>query len=98
MSFCDATIVPTLLDHFVTMHFKLSSFELRWLPLLVATMGMNSTVIAQSITDTVFQVPDVVVTAPRNQHFGNDIMTEVVTSEELDEYSGEPLGKFLASS
>ena len=80
------------------MHFKLSSFELRWLPLLVATMGLNSTVIAQSITDTVFQVPDVVVTAPRNQHFGNDIKTEVFTSEELDGYSGEPLGKFLASS
>jgi vitamin B12 transporter len=80
------------------MRFKLILYsKLRCLILLFVIMG-SCDVVAQSITDTIFQVSDVVVTTSRNQYFGTDVKTEVFTRNELDKYAGEPLSRFLASN
>ncbi len=55
-------------------------------------------VLAQTMTDTVFIVPDVVVTASRNQYFGNDIRTDTFSAGELRSWSGESLGRFLSGN
>jgi len=69
---------------------------LSWLILLSVTWSAD--VAAQSITDTIFQVPDVVIRAPRSEHFRNDIKTDVYSRKELSEYSGESLGRFLTGN
>jgi vitamin B12 transporter len=50
---------------------------------------------AQSITDTIFQVPDVVISASRHDHFRQDVKSEEFSSAELLPYAGESLGRFL---
>ena len=71
--------------------------RIMWLALL---MAVQSGVIlhAQSITDTIFQIEDVVIRAPRNQHFKNDIKTDVFTTEDLKPFAGESLGRFLMNN
>ncbi|MEA1886142.1 MAG: TonB-dependent receptor [Bacteroidota bacterium] len=65
-----------------------------WLTLLLVTTGSGE-LIAQSITDTIYQIPDVVVSAPRSQHFRDDIKTTVFSQDELSPHAGESLGLFL---
>ncbi|MCE5347999.1 MAG: TonB-dependent receptor plug domain-containing protein [Bacteroidales bacterium] len=71
--------------------------ELSWLILIFSIIG-GGDVVAQSITDSVFQVPDVVIRAPRSEHFRNDIKTDVFSGDELSEYAGESLSRFLTSN
>lgn len=61
--------------------------RIMWLTLL---MAVQSGVIlhAQSITDTIFQIEDVVIRAPRIQHFKNDIKTDVFTTKDLKPLQG----------
>ncbi len=68
--------------------------KLTWLSLLLVTI-ITGGVFAQSITDTIYQIPDVVVSAPRNQHFRDDIKTIVFSRDELNPHAGESLGLFL---
>jgi Outer membrane cobalamin receptor protein len=65
---------------------------------LLLVISTSEEVVAQSITDTVFQMSEVVVTASRNQHFGNNFKTEVFTRDELGAYAGESLSRFLTSN
>lgn len=71
--------------------------RIMWLALL---MAVQSGVIlhAQSITDTIFQIEDVVIRAPRIQHFKNDIKTDVFTTKDLKPFAGESLGRFLMNN
>jgi vitamin B12 transporter len=52
-------------------------------------------IFAQSITDTIIRIQDVVVRASRNQQFRNDIKTDSFTTEEMSRFAGESLGQFL---
>lgn len=71
----------------------------KWHILLLAlVLTSNCHVLAQSLTDTTYQVPEVLVTASRNQYFGNDIKTNVYTKEELNRFEGESLSRFLMSN
>ncbi|MBN1387943.1 MAG: TonB-dependent receptor [Bacteroidales bacterium] len=64
------------------------------LMLLIAPPGSQSAA-GQSVTDTVFQIQDVVVSAPRSRHYGNDIKADVFTQDELRPFGGVSLGNFL---
>ena len=68
-----------------------------WLALLFLTK-CSLDLIAQSITDTIFHIPDVVISASRIQHFRNDVKTDLFSLDELSPYAGESLGHFLISS
>ena len=50
---------------------------------------------AQSLYDTTLTIPEVIISATRPWHFRNDIKTDVFTSEELQAFEGESLGRFL---
>jgi outer membrane cobalamin receptor len=50
---------------------------------------------AQSLYDTTLTIPEVIISAPRPWHFRNDIKTDVFTSEDLQPFEGESLGRFL---
>lgn len=80
------------------MRIKASLFlKVLWLTSLLA---VQSSVIlrAQSITDTIFQIGDVVIKASRIQHFRNDIKTDVFTTEDLKPFTGESLGRFFMNN
>ncbi len=49
-----------------------------------------------SISDRVIYVPEVVISASRNEHFGTGNMTEIYTGKILVSGSGESLGNFLS--
>ena len=68
--------------------------KVTWLILIFSTTDSGE-VVAQSITDTIYQIPDVVISASRRQHFKNDIKTDVFSQDELSPYAGESLGHFL---
>jgi vitamin B12 transporter len=87
-----------MLNHSVAMRIKAPVFFKLICSSILFIIIDGAEIIAQSNTDTVFQVPDVVITAPRNQYFGNDIKTEVYTRKELDQYAGESLTRFLTSN
>lgn len=65
-----------------------------WLILLFVAEA-NCDLLAQSISDTTYHIPDVVIRASRSQHFRNDIKTDVFSKDELLPHSGESLGRFL---
>ena len=71
--------------------------KVMWLILLFATQFCVY-LQAQSITDTIFQIQDVVIKASRIQHFSNDIKTDVFSLEQLGTHAGESLGRFLLSN
>lgn len=75
--------------------FKLTGL---WFLMLSVAMIGSGDLAAQSITDSVFQVPAVVIRAPRYQHFRNDVKTEVFSGEQLSMYAGEPLHRFLSQN
>lgn len=80
------------------MRIKASLFsKVMWLTLLLAS---HSGVIlrAQSITDTIFQIKDVVIKASRSHHFRNDIKADVYTTEDLKPFTGESLGRFFMNN
>lgn len=68
-----------------------------WL-LIVILISCNIDVAAQSLYDTTLTIPEVIISAPRPQHFRNDIKTDVFTAEELHPYAGESLGRFLTGN
>ena len=65
--------------------------------LLIALAGIQPAS-GQSVTDTVFQIQDVVVSASRSQHFRDDIKTIAFSGEELSPYNGVSLGQFLMNN
>ena len=50
---------------------------------------------AQFLYDTTLTIPEVTINAPRPWHFRDDIKTDVFTSEKLQSFEGESLGRFL---
>ncbi len=68
-----------------------------WLTLLLATQSCVN-VRAQSITDTIFQIGDVVIKGSRLQYFRNDIKTDVFTTEDMKPFTGESLGRFFMNN
>ena len=71
--------------------------KLSWLTLLFATT-YSAEAVAQSISDTIYQIPDVVISAPRSQYFRNDIKSDVFSQDEMRQFAGESLGSFLISN
>ena len=67
------------------------------LMLLIAQAGSQS-VVGQSVTDTIFQINDVVVSASRSRHFRNDVKTLFFSGEELRPFAGVSLGHFLMNN
>lgn len=65
-----------------------------WLILLFVVKGSEG-LVAQSITDTTYHIPDVVIKASRSQHFINDIKTVVFSKDVLHSHAGESLGRFF---
>jgi len=83
-------------NHFVEMHLKvINGIRLKQMLFLLWLSG-NSMAVAQSITDTVFQVPAVVISAPRYQYFRENTRSDVFSGEELRLNAGESLGSFLS--
>ena len=94
----DVVIGQLCLNHYVAMRKETFLFhKLRFLILFLSIIGVGD-VAAQSITDSVFLVPEVVINASRNQHFRNDIKTEIFSRDELSAYEGESLSRFLKSN
>lgn len=71
--------------------------KMSWLALLFAASG-SAEVLAQSITDTIYQIPDVTISASRTEYFRNDVMSVVFSQDEMKPFSGESLGRFLISN
>jgi outer membrane cobalamin receptor len=71
--------------------------KVTWL-ILFFELTVRGEAIAQSITDTIFNIPDVVIIAQRSQHFRNDIKTTVFLQDELSPHAGESLGNFLINN
>ncbi len=67
------------------------------LMLLIALAGSQS-VVGQSVTDTIFQIQDVVVSASRSQHFRDDTKALVFAQDEFSPFAGESLGRFLMNN
>lgn len=65
---------------------------------MLVSAACQKVLIAQSITDSIFHIPDVVVRASRSQQFRNDVKTDTFGRDELSTYAGESLGHFLMSS
>jgi vitamin B12 transporter len=80
------------LNHFVKMQVRVAGFFMQ----LVLLIGFSGNCLAQSITDSVFEVPAVVINAPRNQYFRENTRNDVFSGEELKGSAGESLGSFLA--
>ena len=68
------------------------------LPLVLLWTVCSFNLVSQSLTDSIFHIPDVVIKASRFQHFRNDIKTDVFGKDELSSYAGESLGHLLISS
>ncbi len=57
---------------------------------------LSGNVFSQSITDTIFHIPDVLVSAPRSAHFRQDIRIDEFSKEEIKNYTGQSLFRFLS--
>ena len=64
---------------------------------LVTVLSFPGITGAQSITDTLIYIPDVVVNASRTDYFRNDVKTEEFRDTILKQYTGESLVKLLSS-
>ena len=64
---------------------------------LVTILSFPGITGAQSITDTLIYIPDVVVNASRTDYFRNDVKTEEFRDTILKQYTGESLVKLLSS-
>lgn len=70
----------------------------RIITMVIIFLSLVNYIDAQSITDTVLHIPDVLVSAPRNEYFREDIKTEDFRLTELRSFSGHSLGHFLAAN
>ncbi|MGI6310596.1 MAG: TonB-dependent receptor plug domain-containing protein [Bacteroidales bacterium] len=64
---------------------------------LVTVLSFPGITGAQSITDTLIYIPDVVVNASRTDYFRNDVKTDEFRDTILKQYTGESLVKLLSS-
>lgn len=64
---------------------------------LVIVLSIPGVTGAQSVTDTLIHIPDVVVSASRTDHFRYDVKTEEFRDTLLRQYAGESLGGLLSS-
>ncbi len=66
---------------------------------LIAVLITSATCLTAQIPyDTTLTIPEIIISAPRQQHFKNDVTTGVFIHEELQSYEGESLGRFLISN
>ncbi|OPZ55626.1 MAG: Vitamin B12 transporter BtuB precursor [Bacteroidetes bacterium ADurb.BinA012] len=63
---------------------------------LAAVLSFPGVTGAQSITDTLIHIPDVVVNASRTDHFRHDVKTEEFRDSILNQYAGESLVRLLS--
>jgi len=75
---------------------------LRLFNLTLTSLALCSLIIpdaeSQSISDSLFTIPGVVISASRSDHFSDDTRSEVYNSEKLRSFSGESLGSFLTGN
>jgi vitamin B12 transporter len=71
--------------------------KVAWLILIYLTPDTGE-VAAQSITDTIYQIPDVVISASRTQYFRDDVKSVVFSQDEIKPFTGESLGHFIISN
>jgi len=62
---------------------------------LLTVLTFPGVIGAQSVTDTLIHIPDVVVNASRTDHFRYDVKTEEFRDTVLRQYAGESLGRLL---
>ncbi len=50
---------------------------------------------SQPIADTIYHIPDVIISAPRSHHFRSDVKADIFSPDDLRPHAGESLGRFL---
>ncbi|NLE36148.1 MAG: TonB-dependent receptor [Bacteroidales bacterium] len=63
---------------------------------LVTVLSFPAVTGAQSMTDTLIHIPDVVINASRYDHFRDDVKTEEFRDTVIRHYAGESLGRLLS--
>ncbi len=67
------------------------------LQVLLVLMVCSPETEAQSISDSLFSIPGVVISASRNDHFSNDTRSEDFDSSDLSDFRGESIARFLSA-